>query len=219
MADLTYEFDAISLRQYVAPNNQAAVYVRGTVTAADGLGSMYCWDPGSVAADDALDVIKVNNVLTGRWLREVSSAGGATKVILGGDQVNSTDVAADVTGLSFAVAANTTYLFRFTLIFQSAATGTGIELAMNGPASPTSVNTNILIHQSANDWRNNSVSGYDSFFAGLAVSAANNGKPATLEGTLVNGANAGVLIVRFKSETDTVAVTVKGNSSGLLWTA
>jgi len=66
------------------------------------------------------------------------SGSGATRVFLPSDVVNNNAVAntiADVTGLSFPVNANTTYKFRFFIIYSSAATTTGSRWCINGPAT------------------------------------------------------------------------------------
>lgn len=74
----TYVHDVVALRQFKAPTNNAAVYVRGTVNAADELGGMWCWAVGSTAADDGATIIKVANVTQGRWLKAVAASSGPT---------------------------------------------------------------------------------------------------------------------------------------------
>lgn len=69
---------------------------------------------------------------------EAIGAGGGgdpwTWATLDADVVNSTNALADVTGMSFAALANTTYLIELVGVFQTAATTTGIAVALDIPS-------------------------------------------------------------------------------------
>jgi len=67
-----------------------------------------------------------------------SSIGGMSTLKKTSNQTFS-DSYADVTDLSFSVAANTDYAFNFYVTFQSDATTRGVAFSMNGPASPTAI--------------------------------------------------------------------------------
>ena len=72
-------------------------------------------------------------------IEEVASeAGGGsgyrTKVTLGSDVANATNVLADGTGLSFAVSAGTVYGFEFMVRYTASAASIGARFALNGPA-------------------------------------------------------------------------------------
>lgn len=143
-----------------------------------------------------------------------AAGGGESEVIvrLGSAVSNSTVTLADITGLSFSALANADYIFEAWLIFQSAATATGIALAANGPASPVAfvmqravqltLTTGVLGHARA----------YNSGAASASVDTANVDCIATLNGILRNGANAGTFVLRFASEVAGSAVTIKVGS-------
>src|SRR4029453_14880078 len=68
---------------------------------------------------------------------------------------------ADITGLSFALSANTDYYFRFVLPHSSAASTTGIRFAVNGPTSPTALRVGGVIPLSATGANYGSQTAYD----------------------------------------------------------
>lgn len=117
----------------------------------------------------------------------------------------------DVTGLTFAVAANTSYSISCDLMYSTAATTTALRLAVNGPASPTAVNINSFVIASSTAFGSFYATAYDSDNA-FTTGGGATVYPATLIGTVENGANAGTLAVRIKSEVDTSAVTIKRGS-------
>jgi len=132
---------------------------------------------------------------------------------LAGDLTSTVTAFANATGLSFYMLANTDYSFDVRLIFQTAATTTGINLAINGPASPISVVALCEVVQESllrvDDCRS-----YDNATAFLTtgIDAANSDSIATIRGIVRNGANAGNLIVRFASEVAASQVTIKAGS-------
>jgi hypothetical protein len=124
-----------------------------------------------------------------------------------GDQSSSSTSFADVTDLTFAVAANTIYRFRFVIHFNTSATTEGCQFSVNGPsgtyrfggfvpASTPTAGGSAILHSSA----------------GAADSAAlvpnagpgNAGGVATMaiiEGIASIGGSGGTLALRFRAET------------------
>jgi hypothetical protein len=122
----------------------------------------------------------------------------------------------DVTGMSFALPANTSYIFQFYAIFQSSATTRGIGFAINGPAGAVGgVQTRIPTSLTA--LTDGVARGYDSGTATSGIDTADASTLAIIQGIAVNGANAGTLQLRFKAET-AGEVRVMAGSSGLLYT-
>lgn len=134
---------------------------------------------------------------------------GVTRVKLGGDQTNTTVTLADITGLGFPVLANTDYEFEFLVPFTTAATTTGLALALNGPASPTLLAVRITVPISASAVVDRFTNAYNTEALGTAVDAANAPRLAVIKGVLRNGANAGSVIARFRSEVAASAVVAK----------
>lgn len=134
---------------------------------------------------------------------------------IGGDVNNSTTSMADVTGLSFAVTNGSTYAFKFYVMFNTAATTTGIALSMNGPTT-TLLGWDVFIAAASQTLFYQSRVAYD---AGTASPDRGSGSQnvAIIDGIIIPSAS-GTLIVRFASEVGSSQVTVLAGSSGLLWT-
>lgn len=122
----------------------------------------------------------------------------------------------DCVGLSFAVTSGTTYHFRATIIYDSAATATGAVFAVSGPAF-TRLGYRSRYSLTTSSEITNYVSAYDSPAAAAATSAMTTGNTASLEGTVTPSAN-GTLIVRFATETDGSAITIQAGSILEYWT-
>lgn len=145
---------------------------------------------------------------------ESALAGGAdpwTKLVLGSDAVNNTTSTANV-GIGFTAAANTNYLVQCFLPVLSAATTTGIQLALGGPTSgnnyaavqirtPATGTTDFITHTALNT--------YTAATSGLTSVAL-----ATIWALISVGPTpaAGDVRVLFKSEVATSAVTVKAGA-------
>jgi hypothetical protein len=124
---------------------------------------------------------------------------------------------ADVTDMTFSVAASTNYFFRFLVHYTTNATTTGARFAVNGPASPTAVRVGGFLPTGGTAANYGSQSAYDT-----AIFAATTGPGGTsvfgvIEGVLRNGSNAGTLALRAAAEVVSPgAVTVLTNSHGIL---
>ena len=114
---------------------------------------------------------------------------------------------ADVTDLTLSVLASTTYVVTCTLSYTTAVSTTALQLAVNGPASPTALRYAVETSTTATARHNASQSAYDTV-VNPATGGAATALPVTLYGTLENGSNAGTLAVRFRTEVNASAVTI-----------
>lgn len=133
------------------------------------------------------------------------------------DQSNSTTSYADVSDLGLEVGANSTYIIQWVLVASSAASTTGIQLAVNGPASPTRFTATITCYTATNTPSTNHYEAYDTGLD-LTDSAGSSRVHCLIRATLRNGANAGVIIPRVKSEVGSSAVTIHAGSSIVYYT-
>ncbi len=134
---------------------------------------------------------------------------------LSADRTNLTTSFADVTDLSFSVAASTNYEMECAIVYQTGNTGTGsIGYSLNGPASPNHVSGMFVSTQSNSTGGTGSMNfnTYDGGGITGSVAAANADVYGIFKAYFRNGANAGTLQLRFKSETVAVTVTTKANS-------
>jgi hypothetical protein len=131
-----------------------------------------------------------------------------------GDVTTSATTFSDVTGLTFALAINTDYYFRFIVHHSSAATTTGIRFAVNGPASPTALRVGGVIPISTVAANFGSQTAYDT-----AIFASTTGTTvavmSVIEGIIRNAGNTGTLALRVAAEV-AATVTVLTNSHGVL---
>ena len=167
---------------------------------------------GSTATSGCLD---------GAPLKSASNVVTCTKMDLTkfvtADQSDTTAAYVDVTDLGFSVAANTVYAFNCTFIVNSAAIGTGVQIAFNGPAAPTNFNYAGYNYGATNQiWSPNGTT-YDSV-TGVATSAVAGNALAIFSGTLENGANAGTFTARLRTEIAASAATIMRGSYCRVWT-
>ncbi len=135
----------------------------------------------------------------------------------GNQTINATGFA-DVTGLTFAVIANTSYAFKCHIVFRSANTATGFRFAMNGPGSST-VDYFMTYQTVANTnatgvatWLQGHWIVYDSMTVTAATIAANEDLVAMIDGRVLIGATPGTMAVRAASETANSDLTVRQGS-------
>jgi hypothetical protein len=154
-----------------------------------------------------------SNFLRGDGTWAVPTGGGGTSSVkLGSDLTTTSTSFGDATGLSFSVSANTDYLFEFHIIFRSAATTTGIALAVNGPSGPAAIVVQRQIPTSLTAVTMGQARAYNSGAASSGVDVINADNLAILQGILRNGANSGTVILRFASEVAGSTVTVRAGS-------
>lgn len=133
------------------------------------------------------------------------------------DQSQSTVNFADVTGLTFAVSASTTYRFACEISYTTAATTTALQLAINGPASPTAVRYGVDTATTATAPHYASQNAYDTN-TNPATGGGATALTARIAGSLENGSNAGTLAIRYRSEVAASAVTVlRGSFCTVVW--
>lgn len=121
----------------------------------------------------------------------------------------------DITGLSMAVDANTSYYFQFHILADADATTTGIDVTVNGPASPTQIEYECDTYSSATAKQFNSATAYNTNTAN-ANSAGAARRWYRIRGVLRNGVNAGNLVARIKRENVGSGPNVRAGSFGLL---
>ena len=134
-----------------------------------------------------------------------------TTARLAADVTNNTTTLANVTGLAIALAANSTYTIDAKVMFQTAATATGIRLTQTVPTgatvvaqwnTPTSLTARALANQRA----------ADTGAATTGVDVANANTLATASFLVITGATAGNLQIRFASEVAGSNAVVKAGS-------
>ena len=143
---------------------------------------------------------------------------------LAADEVNSTNVLANVGLLGFVVAAGETAYFEFDAIFRTAATQTGVAFAVSGPANSSIVcerNIPTSGAAAANVINTQQASGDDATnTATTSIDAANTDRLANVRGIVRAGPNpgdGGLVRLRFRSEVNNSAVTVRGGSFVRAW--
>lgn len=149
------------------------------------------------------------------WFDLTQPGGNDTRlstVRLAADVTNSTVTLADVTGLLVALAANSTYAVEAKVMFQTAATTTGIRLTQTVPTgatvvaqwnTPTSLTASTLANQRA----------ADAGAASTAIDVANANTLASGSLLVITGATAGNLQIRFASEIAASNAVVKAGSN------
>jgi hypothetical protein len=139
------------------------------------------------------------------------------------DATNSTTTLSDVLGSSespFAIdlSPSTNCYFNFTVAFQTAATTTGIKLAVNGPASPTYVVYETKIPtDAAGSFHVEQCTTWDCGSATSGIDAANTPRLAHITGIVSRGASTETLTLRFASEVAGSTVTILKGSYGIIW--
>jgi hypothetical protein len=151
-------------------------------------------------------------------LAKQSEAGGGvdpwTWIKLTADVANSTITLANVTGLSFTALANTTYLVEVIGTFQSAATTTGLALALSIPSGAISglaehpISTTALnsVEQIASAATTGATTG---------VRAATTNVPILAKFIVAIGATGGTVQLQVRSEIAASAVTVKAGLTAM----
>lgn len=133
-------------------------------------------------------------------------------VRLAADVTNNTTTLANVTGLALALATNSTYQIDGQVMFQTAATTTGIRLTQTVPTgatvvaqwnTPTSLTASTLANQRA----------VDAGATTTAIDTANANTLATTSILVITGATAGNLQIRFASEVAGSNAVIKAGSN------
>lgn len=111
------------------------------------------------------------------------------------------------------------YLVEAIVSFQTAATGTGINLGLSTPSGcrnlveiSVPINSGAVASHRRTTFPNASTASNAGNVLGTGVTAANSPHSARISGVLVNGSTAGALQVRFATEVSGSAVTVLADS-------
>jgi len=124
---------------------------------------------------------------------------------------------ADISSLTFSVAASKTYAFEFFIIADADATTTGIDVACNGPTiGAGTINYEQTYWTAAGTFVTVQATAYDNNTAS-AASPGTTTRIYKVSGILVNGANAGTLAARIKREAVGSGPNVRAGSWGRYW--
>jgi hypothetical protein len=155
----------------------------------------------------------------GAWSNCITSM--PLSVVAGSDTSNSTITPSNVTGMSFSLAANTKYHYKFVIIYQTAVSTTGIGFGVTAPTSPTASQWCV----SSQGQLSLTVAGGPASYCGTGdagsasggVQTASTSYESVMEGYIQTSAgNSGTLQLRMKSEVAASAATVKTGSFGIL---
>jgi hypothetical protein len=137
---------------------------------------------------------------------------GMTIVKLAADVSNSLVTAVDITALAIPIAANAVRCFRIVLVTDAAAATTGVQLALNGPAGAAAITARIESPTAANlAPAVLYVNAYETFLANTA-SPGTTRTISIIEGVVRNGATAGSIVPRIRSEVAGSAVAARAGS-------
>lgn len=134
----------------------------------------------------------------GTW-QTPAGGSGPSYVVTTQDTTNATTSYANITGLVFNVAAATRYRISCVLPYDANATTTGIGIGWVGPASPTLTRGLMTSGLTTATVGATTINGNDTG-AATTASVATTNNIAHLEGIWSNGANAGTIQLRVKSE-------------------
>lgn len=135
-------------------------------------------------------------------------------VRLGANQPTSSTTLSDVPGLAFHLKPNAHYSFSFYGAYTTAAAGTGIGLAIDGPASPSVVGLLGQVHEAPTTIRGGASASYNVPLNGQG-SAGATPLPFEIRGN-ISTTVGGKLALRFRSTVGGSAVTIRAGSWGEL---
>lgn len=190
---------------------------RGTRAQVDAAASASALHVGEVylITDEARLTVGTSNSAHQPTAKQGEGTGDPwTWLKLAADVANSTVTPAAATGLSFATAANTTYLIEFIGVFQSAATTTGIALALDIPSGSVA---GMTVHQSNATTLTGTEQITDAVTTGATtgVRAAATNIPIRGNFIVSVGATAGPVQLLFRSEVAASAVTLKAGLTAM----
>jgi hypothetical protein len=209
--NVTSAFGSLTVtRNLVLPLKKKAWVIRNNTTGGQAIQAIGATGTGVVIPNGAsLEVVcDGTNFSQLRPGDQVTARKTADQLLIG-------TAFADVSGTGLPVAANSAYAFGFWIIADADAVTTGIDIAVNGPAAPTSINYEQIYWTSATARTERPASAYDNNTA----STGSNGTTRAIfvvRGILVNGANVGTLIARIKREAVGTGPNVRAGSFGRL---
>lgn len=119
---------------------------------------------------------------------------------------------ADVDWLSFPILASGVYVAEYHLFYTAAATTTGLVLSVNGPASPTISYFATRVPTSTTATVYGATDTYDTALVAADTPSTTVFHRCDLEAFVQNGSTAGTLALRFRTEVNASAVTIKKGS-------
>lgn len=138
-----------------------------------------------------------------------------TGVRVAADQATSNPAFIDVPGMQFPLAPSSHYKFSYTGAYTTAAATTGLQLSVNGPASPLFMRAVCMIATAVGTPFYGAIGAYDAPVAALNSGGAT-ALPFKLEGTISTNAAGGAFTLRFRTEVNGSAVTILRGSFGEL---
>jgi hypothetical protein len=193
---------------------------RGTRAQIDAAASANALRNGEVylITDEARLTVGTANNAHSPVAKQIEAGGGGSDpwswTILAADVANNTVTLAPVTGLAFAANANTTYLVELIGAFQSAASTTGIALALDIPSGTVSGHGFHLIST-------NGMNGFDQIADNAVIGATGGTRapnvniPISARFLVAIGAAGGTVQLQFRSEVAASAVTMKAGLTAL----
>ena len=157
------------------------------------------------------------NVLTSNgttWTSAAPSSGWMAAYASSDKSVVATTIVADWTGLSFSVAANKNYCFRFVFSCDNFASG-GSRVSFSAPSSPSSIWYGGIVGAHTGAGSNPINSGFVSATGSSSAASAVVGWSnviGIIDGTLFNGSNAGTLQVQVAQSSASGTTTYRKGS-------
>lgn len=211
---------------------------KGDITVS-GTGSTWTID------NDAVTFDKIQDINTSRILGRTTASSGSTEelTVSGGltlssgdlsstpeivyktadESVSSSTTLQDDDHLTFSLAANTKYKFRFHLFAYIPNATMGFKSQVTGPASPTNVIYTQKLYQSSGDFaeaKKTSTAFSDAFDSGATWAGASTERGLYIvEGSVENGSNAGSLTIQWSQRTSNGSnLTIERGSFLEIWT-
>jgi hypothetical protein len=157
--------------------------------------------------------------LSGTTLSATGGGGAGMKYarLTGNVAVTDNTTLQDITGMSFAVAANTAYDFRAEIILLTSATGTGSHIGWTFPASPTLSVANARIYNTGTSGSH--TAGVTPATGEIIANASGRTENQIVEvwGTFINGSNAGTVQLTMKVETGVSGTVTAIAGSVIKW--
>jgi hypothetical protein len=137
--------------------------------------------------------------------------------ILANDLTMSSNVLADVPGMSIQLWPNREYLFEGHLWFRTAATTTGILFSATGPTSPVGFDMTVETALTATSMNTQRITAYDGGIPTGSIDVAATDRLAKITGYIQTGAASGQLKLRWRSEVNLSQVTLRKGSRASVW--
>lgn len=142
------------------------------------------------------------------------TGGGSSIARLTGDTAGSATNTLVTTGMTFSIAASTTYTLSCDILFTvSATSGVGLTSGVNGPGTPTQVTLMRVINTTATAFRVDSTAGATwAAKVGATATTVTSLSSAKFSGTIENGTTAGTLDIQYANIGTTGTTVVKRGS-------